>query len=389
MQGKEAIELAAREWELGQACEVAFVDMRMPPGIDGLETIERLWQVDPQLQVVMCTAFSDYSWSEVIQRLGLRDNLLLLKKPFANEEVLQLANALTHKRRAEIENGLQLERLQEANQRLRQEIIQRKSAEDRLQHAATHDQLTKLPNRNYLRKVLVERFEATDKSKHGHDAIIFLDLDNFKTINDNLGHVVGDELLIQVAHRLQSLLCGIREDVVVEPGTLKEAPHSLVARLGGDEFVVLLLDSSNRDEVVGLSELLLSHLSSEYVIEGHVVNVGVSLGIAYTENGTVPPAELMRNADLAMYRAKYTGKNRIAVFNREMHVTVLRRLELESALTGVLKEGGLRLVYQPIFNVKDGKTIGLESLLRHGITVRSEASLRWSSFPWLRRRASS
>ncbi len=364
MQGLEAIELVARELELGQPCEVAFVDMRMPPGINGLETIERLWQVDPQLQVVMCTAFSDYSWSEVIGRLGLRDNLLLLKKPFANEEVLQLANALTQKRRAEIENCLQLERLQDSNRRLCQEIIHRKSAEDRLQHAATHDQLTKLPNRNYLRSVLAERFEATDKSKHLHDAIIFLDLDNFKTINDNLGHVVGDELLIQVAHRLQSVLCGFRTDVIVEPGAIKEAPHSLVARLGGDEFVALLLDSPHRDEVIGLSEMLLTHLSSDYEIGTQVVHIGVSLGIAYTECGTIPPAELMRNADLAMYRAKYTGKSRIAVFDREMHAAVMRRLELEAALTTVLKEGGLRLVYQPIFNVKDGRTIGLEALLR-------------------------
>ncbi len=361
LQGEEAVELAAKATVAGRPFEVAFIDMRMPPGIDGLETIERLWKIDPLLQVVICTAFSDYSWTEVILRLGSKDNLLLLKKPFANEEVLQLATALAQKHRAVLETRLQIEQLREANDRLQHEIGHRQLAENKLAHAATHDHLTKLPNRNYLKTVLAQRFDEQDLPPLQTDALIFMDLDNFKLVNDSLGHVIGDELLIQIAGRLQAALDEYSGHDSVGPAPVQ----NLVARLGGDEFVLFLADVESQDSAIRFAETIRTEVCCQYELGGNSVAVGASLGIAFSSSDMGSTAEqMMRNADLAMYRAKFTGKRCLAVFDQEMHAAVLKRLELEDALRDSLQDGYLHLVFQPIFNVASGKIIGLESLLR-------------------------
>lgn len=364
-QGLQAVEMAAAAKAEGQPFEVAFVDMRMPPGIDGLETMQRLWQVDPWLQIVICTAFSDYAWSEVIQRVGQRDNLLLLKKPFANEEAQQLAMAMTKKRRSLLDNCVQVEKLRETNQRLQVEIGIRKSAEDRLQHAATHDNLTGLPNRHYLKNVLAGRFERQDAAATGDDALLFLDVDNFKLINDSLGHAVGDELLSEIARRLQRALAAYCRSVGGRPAAVgADQPHDLVARLGGDEFVAFLVDIDSQDVARRFAERIRDELCEPYHLSAHELNIGCSLGIAYTGPGVRAADDLMRNADLAMYRAKFTGKRRLAVFDDAMHAAVLKRLELEAALRNAVNNNELRMEFQPIFEVPSQRIVGLESLVR-------------------------
>ncbi|TWT76276.1 Cyclic di-GMP phosphodiesterase Gmr [Planctomycetes bacterium CA13] len=372
MQGEHAIELAHEAIGYGDPFEMAFVDLRMPPGIDGIETITKLWEIDPLLQVVLCPAFSEYSWSSVVKQLGYVDNLLLLKKPFANEEVFQLAMAMTHKRRALSDSRRQLERLRETNEQLEREIGSRKLAETELQYAATHDHLTKLPNRNFLKRVLTERFASAVDSACC-DALIFLDLDNFKVINDSLGHAIGDELLIQVAERLQAVVDKVnREATAASPCLLEDEPCllddelmlSMVARLGGDEFVVFLIGNDNEDSIIELAEEIRSLLCHPYQVLEHELTLGTSLGIAFCSETATTPEELMRNADLAMYRAKFSGKQRLAVFDHAMHEKMSKRLELEEALRTVIKDGGLRLVYQPIFDMYSGAVNGLESLVR-------------------------
>ncbi|TWU36180.1 putative bifunctional diguanylate cyclase/phosphodiesterase [Novipirellula artificiosorum] len=366
LQGDQAIGMASAAVAAKDPFEMAFVDMRMPPGMDGLETIQRLWEIDPLLQVVLCPAFSDYSWSTVLKRLGFVDNLLLLKKPFSNEEVFQLAMAMTHKRRAISQSELQLERLRQANEQLQTEVRHRMTAETELQHAASHDSLTKLPNRTCLKRVLSHRFENPQVSANASDALIFLDLDNFKVINDSLGHAVGDQLLIQVAERLQNCVAEL-DRVPVHRGASPRPPNSpsnLVARLGGDEFVIFLVGNKDQDAAIEFAEQIRYKLCLPYTVSEHELTLGTSLGIAFCGEAAPTPEELMRNADLAMYRAKFSGKHCLAVFDHAMHESMSRRLALEESLRTVLKDGGLRLDFQPIFDMVTGDIVGLESLVR-------------------------
>ena len=250
-----------------------------------------------------------------------------------------------------------LKQLCSSNQQLHVEIRQRKSAESELQHAATHDALTNLPNRTHLKQMLESRFANRPFRPGSCDALIFLDLDNFKIINDSLGHAVGDQLLVAIGERLQAAVDSVSRNSETKT-------HNLVARLGGDEFVIFLGNVASEEVATEFAEQIRMDLIGRYTVGGHELTLGTSLGIAFSNDAVTTPEELMRNADLAMYRAKFSGKQCLAVFDHAMHESVLKRLELEEALRTVLKDGGLRLVYQPIFDIETGVIVGLESLVR-------------------------
>ena len=199
-QGKQGVEMAGQAVAEGRPYVMAFVDMRMPPGWDGLETIEHLWKTDPDVQVVICSAHTDYDWTEVVARLGHSDKLLVLRKPAEPIEVLQCATALSRK----WEN----ERLvKDQVGRLEQVIAVRthglEAANRQLRHLATHDALTGLPNRVLLDDRLAQAMAQADRDKRSF-ALMVCDLDRFKLINDSLGHRAGDELLQEVARRLSA-----------------------------------------------------------------------------------------------------------------------------------------------------------------------------------------
>ena len=226
-QGKEGVARVQQALAEGRPYAMAFVDMRMPPGWDGLETIQQLWAVDADVQVVICSAHSDYDWTEVVDRLNRCDKLLVVKKPFEPIEVMQCANALTRKWQNERIVRRQVETLEQVVTARTQGL---EAANKQLRHLATHDALTSLPNRVLMDDRLSQAIVHAER--HGQSfALILLDLDRFKLVNDSLGHRAGDELLKEVAQRLKSVV----RDV------------DTVARLGGDEFVLIVSPGTEHD----------------------------------------------------------------------------------------------------------------------------------------------
>src|SRR5208283_122376 len=239
-QGQEGVEVGAKALGEGRPYAMAFVDMRMPPGWDGLQTIEHLWAVDPDVQVVICSAHTDYDWSEVVDRLQHSDKLLVLRKPAEPIEVLQCATALTRK--------WQNERLvKEQMERLEQVITVRttglEAANRQLRHLATHDALTSLPNRVLLDDRLNQAVAHADRDGRSF-ALLVCDLDRFKLVNDSLGHHAGDELLQEVARRLGGLVRAV----------------DTVARFGGDEFVMLANSISDPAEAQHIATSVIAAL---------------------------------------------------------------------------------------------------------------------------------
>src|SRR5664279_4552540 len=198
-QGQEGVAQVKRALDQGRPYAMAFVDMRMPPGWDGLETIERLWAVDPDVQVVICSAHSDYDWTEVVARLDNSDKLLVVKKPFEAIEVMQCANSLTRKWQNERIVRRQVESLEHMVTARTQGL---ESANKQLRHLATHDALTGLPNRVLMDDRISQCIVLAERQAQTF-AVILLDLDRFKLVNDSLGHRAGDELLKVVAQRLK------------------------------------------------------------------------------------------------------------------------------------------------------------------------------------------
>ncbi|HYF15744.1 MAG TPA: EAL domain-containing protein [Phycisphaerales bacterium] len=344
MQGQEGLQRVQEALAAQNPFSVAFVDMRMPPGWDGLETIENLWKVDPALEVVICSAYSDRSWDEIMATLGRTDKLLILKKPFDPVEVLQLASALSEKWRLRKQATLKLEELEKL-------VEQRTSA---LSHLALHDKLTGLPNRAQIKDRLSKAIERT-KERGGSYAVFFLDFDRFKIVNDSLGHDAGDQLLMQIAERLTA--CADAE-------TQAGCEEMVAARLGGDEFVILARSGAADPGAVRIGESLLRRLKEPYFVKGYNLTSSASIGITTSDHAYESPDDVIRDADTAMYHAKASGKARYVIFDQRMHAELKQRLEFETELAGVTERGEFALHYQPIVCLATGQLRGFEALAR-------------------------
>ena len=227
------------------------------------------------------------------------------------------------------------------------DITSRKELEEQLRHQALHDSLTGLANRALFSDRVQHAIERSRRAAESSLAVLFLDLDDFKTINDSLGHGAGDELLVEVGRRLEQTL----------------RPGDTAARLGGDEFAVLLEDT----EAAAPQEVaawLLEAFESPFVVQGKQVQVHSSIGIASDTPSTTGPDELLRNADLAMYVAKQRGKGRHETYVERMHEEAMRRLELKAGLERAIADEHLEVYYQPIVELRDGAVVGFEALLR-------------------------
>ncbi|MHB2249582.1 GGDEF/EAL domain-containing response regulator [Pseudomonas fitomaticsae] len=457
-QGREALDKVEAALAAGRPYAMAFIDMRMPPGWDGLETIERLWQADPKLQVALCTAYSDYSWEEIDQRLPQNDRLLILKKPFDAIEIRQMASALTVKWQMTEDAELKMNQLEQAVEertrelsdaniivqnsptilyRLRGEpsfplmyishnitryghvaadlvgsdtwgqtlihpddqasvdtamgrvldrhaegasiefrlrtgeggwrwvenryipvrdhdgrllevegiildITERRMAEEKMALLARTDGLTGLSNRATLIERLHQAFAAARRGAAPF-AVFYLDLDHFKRINDTLGHPVGDLLLQAVAHRIKS---SVRE-------------NDVVARLGGDEFALLQLDVNDPTQSAAIAAKIRDALLEPYHLAGNAVHISVSIGICIYRPTSLDADNLLAGADMALYRAKETGRNQYQFYSEEITREVCERMTLAEELTTALTQGGLKLDYTPEADMHSGKILGM------------------------------
>ena len=343
-QGKEGVAMVRAALERGQPYAMAFVDMRMPPGWDGLQTIEELWKVDPELQVVICSAHTDYDWSEVVERLNHSDKLLVLRKPAEPIEVLQCATALTRKwqnERLVRDQVLDLEQVVSVRTRGLE------AATRQLRHLATHDALTGLPNRVLLDDRMTQAMAHADRDGRSF-AVMVCDLDRFKLVNDSLGHGAGDELLQEVGRRLSGLV----------------RSTDTVARMGGDEFVMLISSIQQPEDARGLAIRAVEVLQAPVRIAEIDVHTSPSIGIAfYPQDGKTIEA-LIAHADAAMYCAKQRGRGCVQCFEGDMGAGLDNRVQLESDLHQAIALKQFELYYQPKVHTNSGAVRSAEALIR-------------------------
>lgn len=344
LQGRDGVELARVALADGRPYSVAFVDMRMPPGWDGLETVEHLWKIDPDVQVVICSAYTDYDWLELLARLGHSDKLIVVKKPFEPIEILQCASALSRK----WQNACALKRHVEGLELVVTDRTKGLEAANRqLRHLASHDALTGLPNRLLLDDRITQAIVQAQRYAHEF-AVLVIDLDRFKLINDSLGHRAGDELLREVAQRLSHAVRAV----------------DTTARLGGDEFVILLGGPVTHAEAVEIGKRAIQLMEPSMRLLGLDVHISPSIGIAFYPRDGATVDTLIARADAAMYGAKERGRNNVQCYAEGMNAVTQERVKLESELHEALRTGQFELHYQPKVDTSSGRVNSAEALIR-------------------------
>ncbi|WP_210640566.1 EAL domain-containing protein [Pseudomonas sp. Tri1] len=352
-QGEEALELVKRAQAEGQPYALVFADMRMPPGWDGLQTIEQLWKADPRLQIALCTAFSDYSWETMSERIEFDDQLLILKKPFDTLEIRQMASAMTWKWQLAQDAARKMRSLERTIEERVQELL-------KVSHLLQYDVLTELPNSMLLGDRLTQAMAQCRR----HDrqlAVMFIGLDRFKRVNNALGHPVGDEMLKRVARALSTV---VRES-------------DSVFRYGSDEFVVIVGDIVDAQQTKGVAEKLLAAISMPQPIDGHDLSVTASLGISVYPTDGFDAVALIKKAETAMRNVKENGPNDYRFFTEDMNRRARHQQTIESGLRLALQRKEFVLHYQPKLDLTSGKVVGVEALVRwnrpnHGLVFPSD-----------------
>ncbi|MFA9476968.1 putative bifunctional diguanylate cyclase/phosphodiesterase [Phycisphaerales bacterium AB-hyl4] len=311
-----------------QPPDLILLDVNMPM-MDGFEVCRLLRNnsITNEIPIIFLTGSEAAAEKVRAFDLGATD---YLTKPFDAGELV-----------ARVRNALRTQALLEA-----------------LEAQARTDSLTGLPNRSAFRRVLTQCVERAKCQASYRFAVLFIDLDRFKVINDSLGHAIGDELLINVAERIRGCVANRRSS------SLSRSARDLVARMGGDEFTILLDNIKSDSEAEHLATSLRNSLDETYEMQGYHVRVGLSIGIRIADGELDSADTVLRDSDTAMYHAKSSGRGRHVVFDRKMHEQAVGRLEMESALARAVVNREFHVVYQPVIVTESGELAGMEALVR-------------------------
>jgi diguanylate cyclase (GGDEF)-like protein len=345
------------------------MDVRMPPGIDGIETIESIWEIDPDVGVVICTAYSDYTWDQIVTKLGQNDNLLFMRKPFDSVSLKQIALAMTTKWslkmqvREHIENlekqvALRTNELTETVGRLRKEIALREEKEKLLAYSAHYDSLTDLLNRRSFYTSLAALTQDGEFHKDKF-SLFYIDLDNFKSVNDLYGHDVGDQLLREVAGRISR---GLEHHVCMIPDYVsRDGRVKAIFRLGGDEFTAVI-DGVEQEKVGEIAQKLIDMIKEPYFISSHELEISCCIGINVYMNDNVPVDTLLKYSDIALYEAKRIhGVYKFYEFSRSY--MYLNEIKIEKELRKAIKRNQIEVYLQSLVDT-DERIVGVQALVR-------------------------
>ena len=273
------------------------------------------------------------------------------------------------------------------------DVTERKHAEQQAEHNAFHDGLTGLPNRRLFLDRLQQLFERAQRNPESQYAVLFVDLDGFKGFNDNMGPKVGDQVIVEMGHRIDAVLRN--EDTVARPQTQVDTRNAVLSRMGGDEFTILLEGMIDPSDAMRVAERILSTVGEPLLVDGREVRTSASLGIAVSATTHVRPEDLLQDADVAMRRAKALGGSRCEVFDEAMHTRAVNRLKLEAELREAIAQSQFRVYYQPIVQLATKQIVGFEALLRwhhpqqglispyHFITAAEDSGLLYATGHWL------
>jgi diguanylate cyclase (GGDEF)-like protein len=355
--GIAALELIER-----QDFDAVLLDFMMPD-LDGVEVLRQVRRTRPSaiLPVIMVTARTqsedlvhalnagadDYITKPVDFQVALARVKTQIARRKAELRVLEATHAV-QKSNEVLEDRVneRTAQLLEINEQLQKEIVQREKSEAKTKYLAHHDALTGLANRVLFREVLTREMEQLSSSSSL--SILFIDLDGFKSVNDTLGHSVGDQLLKTISTRLRDLL----------------PDEDCIARFGGDEFAILQIGKEQPKAAASLAIEVIQAVNQICEVEGHEVTVGASIGITFCSNKSESIGDLLRNADLAMYRAKSEGRGSFRFFDPEMDRAAQARRQLELDMRRALLQGDFRLDFQPIVNLQAKRIVSMEALLR-------------------------